>query len=85
MHLLFLLCKSIAKKQDAPFSRPFGATENDAQKLHALWLWPMIVVRNTAHEVLCHILFRGREHQLDAVELVDFTGTGIVVDRHDVT
>ena len=50
---LFLLCKSIAKKQDAPFSRPFGATENDAQKLHALWLLPMIVVRNTAHEVLC--------------------------------
>ncbi|MDD5913571.1 MAG: hypothetical protein PUC62_04710, partial [Oscillospiraceae bacterium] len=47
------LCKSIAKKQDAPFSRPFGATENDAQKLHALWLLPMIVVRNTAHEVLC--------------------------------
>ena len=50
---LFLLCKSIAKIQDAPFSRPFGATENDAQKLHALWLLPMIVVRNTAHEVLC--------------------------------
>ncbi|MDD7537775.1 MAG: hypothetical protein PUJ93_02175 [Oscillospiraceae bacterium] len=25
-----------SKKQDAPFSRPFGATENDAQKLHAL-------------------------------------------------
>ncbi|MCI5754108.1 MAG: hypothetical protein MR033_05710, partial [Clostridiales bacterium] len=42
-----------SKKQDAPFSRPFGATENDAQKLHALWLLPMIVVRNTAHEVLC--------------------------------
>ncbi|MDD7537500.1 MAG: hypothetical protein PUJ93_00735, partial [Oscillospiraceae bacterium] len=51
--LSFLLCKSIAKKQDAPFSRPFGATENDAQKLHALWLLPMIVVRNTAHEVSC--------------------------------
>ena len=50
---LLLLCKSIAKKQDAPFSRPFGATENDAQKLHALLLLPMIVVRNTAHEVLC--------------------------------
>ncbi|MBS7227730.1 MAG: hypothetical protein KIG29_05375, partial [Oscillospiraceae bacterium] len=33
--------------------RPFGATEKDAQKLHALWLLPMIVVRNTAHEVLC--------------------------------
>ena len=49
----FLLCKSIAKQQDAPFSRPFGATEKDAQKLHALWLLPMIVVRNTAHEVLC--------------------------------
>ena len=41
-----------SKKQDAPFSRPFGATENDAQKLHALWLLPMIVVRNPAHEVL---------------------------------
>ncbi|MCI5754514.1 MAG: hypothetical protein MR033_07870, partial [Clostridiales bacterium] len=41
-----------SKKQDAPFSRPFGATENDAQKLHALWRLPMIVVRNTAHEVL---------------------------------
>ena len=26
-----LLCKSIAKYQDAPFSRPLGATENDAQ------------------------------------------------------
>ena len=36
--ILFLLCKSIAKQQDEPFSRPFGATENDAQKLHALWL-----------------------------------------------
>ena len=42
-----------SKKQDAPFSRPFGATEKDAQKLHALWLLPMIVVRNPAHEVLC--------------------------------
>ncbi|MCI5993214.1 MAG: hypothetical protein MRZ24_04175 [Clostridiales bacterium] len=42
-----------SKKQDAPFSRPFGANENDAQKLHALWLLPMIVVRNPAHEVLC--------------------------------
>ena len=50
--ILFLLCKSIAKQQDAPFSRPFGATENDAQKLHALWLLPVIVVCNTAHEVL---------------------------------
>ena len=53
LYCLFLLCKSIAKIQDVPFSRPFGATEKDAQKLHALWLLPMIVVRNTAHEVLC--------------------------------
>ena len=46
----FLLCKSIAKNQDAPFSRPHqGGTENDAQKLHALWLLPMIVVRR--HEI----------------------------------
>ena len=42
-----------SKKQDAPFSRPFGATENDAQNLHALWLLPMTVVRNPAHEVFC--------------------------------
>ena len=34
-----------SKKQDAPFPRPFGATENDAQKLHAHDLLPMIVVR----------------------------------------
>ena len=40
------------KKQDAPFSHPFRATENDAQKLHARRLLPMIVVRNTAREVL---------------------------------
>lgn len=46
-----LLCKSIANKLDAPFSRPFGATEKDAQILHALELLPMIVVCNTAHEV----------------------------------
>ena len=51
---LFLPCKSIAKKQDAPVSRPFGTTEKDAQKLHALWLLPMTAVRNTAHEVSCH-------------------------------
>ena len=48
----YLLCKSIANNQDAPFSRPCGATENDAQKLHARWLLPMIGVHNTAHEVL---------------------------------
>ena len=42
-----------SKKQDAPFSRPFGATEHDAQKLHAIWLLTIIVVRNPAHEVLC--------------------------------
>ena len=42
-----------SKKQDAPLSRPFGATENDAQNLHALRLLPMIVVRNPAHEVFC--------------------------------
>ena len=42
-----------SKKYDAPFSRPFGATENDAQKLHAFRLLPIIVVRNTAYEVLC--------------------------------
>ena len=41
-----------SKIEDAPFSRPFGATENDAQKLHELWLFPMIAVRNTAHEDL---------------------------------
>ena len=55
--LCFLMCffamQKHSKKQDAPFSRPFGATENDAQKLHALWLLPMIVVCNTAHEVSC--------------------------------
>ena len=45
-----------SKKKDALFSRPFGATENDAQKLHALRLLPVIVVRNTAHEVLYPIL-----------------------------
>ena len=50
-NVLFAMQKH-SKKQDAPFSRPFGATENDAQKLHALWLLPMIVVRNPAHEVL---------------------------------
>ena len=43
-----------SKQQDASFSRPFGATEHDAQKLHVLWLLPMIVVRKTAHEVLWH-------------------------------
>ena len=58
MHFLFLLCKSIAKTQDAPFFRPFGATENHAQKLHALWLLPMTVVRNTAHEVLRRRILR---------------------------
>ena len=42
-----------SKKYDAPFSRPFGATKNDAQKLHAFRLLPIIVVRNTAYEVLC--------------------------------
>ncbi|MCI5753041.1 MAG: hypothetical protein MR033_00160, partial [Clostridiales bacterium] len=51
--LAFFAMQKHSKKQDAPFSRPFGATENDAQKLHALWLLPMIGVRNTAHEVLC--------------------------------
>ena len=49
----FFAMQKHSKKQDAPFSRPFGATENDAQKLHALWLLPMIVVRNPAHEVFC--------------------------------
>ena len=30
-----LLCKNIAKLRNVPFPRPFGATGNDAQKLHA--------------------------------------------------
>ena len=50
--LAFFAMQKHSKKQDAPFSRPFGATENDTQKLHALWLLPMLVARNTAHEVL---------------------------------
>ena len=50
--LAFFAMQKHSKKQDAPFSRPFGAIENNAQKLHALRLLPMIVVRNTAHEVL---------------------------------
>ena len=33
---------------------------------------------------LFQILLGGGEHELDAVELVDFAGTGIVVDGHDV-
>ena len=51
-------------KQDAPFSRPCGATENDAQKLHARRLLPVIVVRNIAHEVLC--LYRHEDRMRDA-------------------
>ena len=31
-----------------------------------------------------HILGGGGEHQLDAVQLIDLAGTGIVVDRHDI-
>ena len=33
---------------------------------------------------LFQILLGGGEHELDSVELVDFAGTGIVVDGHDV-
>ena len=33
---------------------------------------------------LFQILLGGGEHELDAVELVDFAGAGIVVDGHDV-
>ncbi len=33
-----LLCKSIAKHLNVPCSRPFGATEHDAHKLHAHWV-----------------------------------------------
>ena len=52
--LLFAMQKH-SKKQDASFSRPFGATEKDAQTLHALWLFPMIVVRDPAHEVFARM------------------------------
>ncbi|MDY3860413.1 MAG: hypothetical protein SO014_07265, partial [Candidatus Limivicinus sp.] len=54
-HVCFAMQKH-SKQQDAPFSRPFGASENDAQKLHALRLLPMTVVRNPAHEVLCSFI-----------------------------
>lgn len=33
---------------------------------------------------LLQILLGGGEHEFDSVELVDFAGTGIVVDGHDV-
>ena len=33
---------------------------------------------------LFQILLGGGEHELDSVELVDFAGTGIVVDGHNV-
>ena len=63
MRLVFAMQKH-SDKQDAPFSRPCGATENDAQKLHARRLLPVIVVRNIAHEVLC--LYRHEDRMRDA-------------------
>ena len=34
--------------------------------------------------VLLHVLSRGREHQLNAVQLVDLAGTGIIIHCRDI-
>ena len=39
--------------QTAPFSRPFGTAEKEAQNLHSPQLFPRSAARDTAHEVLC--------------------------------
>ncbi len=55
-----MLCFCITKNENAPFPRPFGATGNDAQKLHAQRHLPVFVVHCTAHEVCFLFVGPGR-------------------------
>jgi len=53
--------QSIAKIRNVPFPRPYGATGNDAQKLHA---YAFVHFRGAAflHEVLCQFFREDAQH-----------------------
>ena len=42
------------------------------------------VLENLLRRLFFQILIGGGQHELDAVQLVDFAGTGVIVDGHDV-
>lgn len=64
---------------------PAGANRPGHQKMMSVKLFPTKQYHLfRASFALLQILLGGGEHEFDSVELVDFAGTGIIVDGYDV-